>query len=269
MNHYNGFLEVADTIDSLPPILTKETPKALEAYCREHNIEMAAQKDIQRISVQPDWLEKAAEIYNISTNLSDYITVPVIFMASDLPNRNLTAFPLDELSKFSPKVGNLVYRGWTTKPIYVDHSNLVYDKAIGSIVDMSMKKMETARHDIYKVIGLLAIDATKGPIPQDILSGRRTHYSMGAYVEAYSCSVCGGKGHMTSSMKNKFECLPCGKQHVKFDRDGKMTTYPSQDGKNKVLAFVNAHDIMPFEISSVPTPAFVSATTTADQIASF
>jgi hypothetical protein len=266
----NYMLETSDVAGSLPPIPTVDNKNSLDIYCREHHIADEAKASLSNISVHPDWLPYAAEVYEISSDIKDYMTVPVIIMSSDLPNRNLTAFPATELSAFSPQIGDLVYRGWKGKPVCVDHINQQPNKAIGAIVDVSMKKMSTSTDvALYKVVALLAIDTTKGSIPKDIISGRRTHYSMGAYVRSYSCSICGQKGQMKSTMKSKFDCLPCGKQHVGVDRSGNMRMWPTDDGKSHMLGFLNAHDVVPFEVSSVPTPAFVSATAPTDSITFF
>lgn len=263
-------LETSDIAGSLPPIPSVENQHSIDAYCREHNIADESKLTLSNVSVHPDWLPYAADVYKISADIKDYMTVPVIIMSSDLPNRNLTAFPAQELSAFSPAIGDLVYRGWRGKPVHIDHANLIPSKAIGAIVDVSMKKMSTSTGvSLFKVVALLAIDTSKGSIPKDIMSGRRTHYSMGAFVKAYSCSICGQKGSMKSTMKSKFDCLPCGKQHVGMDRSGNMRLWPTEDGKSNMLGFLNAHDVVPFEVSSVPTPAFVSATAPVESISYF
>lgn len=257
----NSIMDVADAPHSLPALQSVETPAALQAYCREHRISDESAKQIERVSVHPDWLEKAADVYNISPDLKNYATVPVVFMATDLPNRNLTAFPRDEMLKFNPNIGDLVYRGFKGKPVYIDHDNQTYSKALGAIVDVSMRKLRMRSGAIgYKVNGLLAIDTSKGTIPRDIISGRRTHYSIGAYVTAYSCSVCGKGGFTEKGMKSKFDCLPCKRSHAALDRDGNLRVYRHDDG-SKTIGYLNAHNATPFEISTVPTPAYASATT--------
>lgn len=268
-DHTHSYLETALADFSLPPIPTVETASLMAAYSKENHVSEASQKSMSGISVHPNWLEHAAPVYNISSDIKDYMTVPVILMASDLPNRNLTAFPATELSAFSPSIGDLTYRGWRGKPVYIDHNNLVYNRAIGAVVDVSMRKLSVANGaDLYKVVALLAIDTSKGQVPRDIMAGRREHYSMGALVRAYSCSVCAGKGYMGAQTKTKFDALPCKKKHVGVDRSGNMRLYEQEDGSS-TLGYMNAHEVTPFEVSSVPTPAFSSATVNKDLISYF
>jgi hypothetical protein len=68
-----------------------------------------------------EWLPFFAERYNISADVRDYVVVPVVIMPSDLPNRNVVAFPYDELVKANPDVGQLGYQTWRAKPMFADH----------------------------------------------------------------------------------------------------------------------------------------------------
>lgn len=187
------------------------------------------------------WLPQAAKVYHISKDINDYIVVPVCIMLSDLPNRNGVAFPLQELIKFNTDTGDLAYKAWKGKPTFVEHKNNVLSEAKGVIFDAFIEDAPQFEGDLIKVILLLGFDKTKDPqLTSDILNGRRTCYSMGAYSEDFVCSICGKRlsqgGCEHASVTNpRFEVF---------------------DGK---LGFYNVIDILPFETSSVATPAFIMA----------
>ena len=187
------------------------------------------------------WLPQASKVYNISKDINDYIVVPVCIFLSDLPNRNGVAFPLQELIKFNTDTGDLAYKAWKGKPTFEEHKNNVLSEAKGVIFDAFMEDAPEFEGDLAKVILLLGFDKTKDAgLCQKILSGERPCYSMGSYSDDFVCSVCGKRlskgGCQHASINNpKFEVF---------------------DGK---LGFYNAVDILPFECSSVATPAFLTA----------
>lgn len=268
-----GILETADCNFSLPAlnIETADVSYGLDSYVREHNVSNETASLIHKSIVQPDWLPMAADVYKISANIEDYITVPVVIMPSDLPNRNMVAFPFKELSDFQPHIGDLTYRGWKGKPVYTEHDNLDPTKAIGAVVDVSMKKFTNTGEDLYKVVALLSIDksTTKSRIPRDIIQGTRTDYSMGALVKAYQCSVCSTVGTIKPGTKNKYDCLPCGKSHAAPSREGKYRTYENAETGDVNIGYLNALQVTPFEISSVGVPAYASAVTKKNDIRAF
>ena len=261
-----NWLETADITTALPPISLKNLDDNLDGYSRQHSVDMEVASLIKRSVVQPDWLPFAASVYNISAKVEDYVSVPVIILPTDLPNRNLTAFPFEELSNFNPMSGDLTYRGWKGKPVHIEHDNLIPDRAIGAIVDVSMRKLPVrGGADLYKVVAMLAVDTTKGAVPKDIVSGRRTDYSMGAWVKEYSCSVCGARGVVKPNMKSKWEAVSCGRKHTAPDRNGHPRFFDLPSG-GQTLGFLNAHNIMPFEVSSVAVPAYASAATNHEDV---
>ena len=67
------------------------------------------------------WLKGASETYQISADIKDYILTEVPIVTVDFPNRNLHAFPFDEVSYFDPRFGQFVYKTFTGKPTYADH----------------------------------------------------------------------------------------------------------------------------------------------------
>lgn len=260
----NIFLETADVQHSLPPLELYKGKDAVVEYAAKNNVSREGSEHLYSTIVNaPKWLPFASKVYHTSANVEDYFTVPTIIMPSDLPNRNGTAFPRSELIKFDPEIGNHAYMGWVGKPVYIEHDNMDYTKAIGSIVDVTMRKIDGASGDLWKVIALMAIDRTKNSkIANDILTGRRRNYSMGAMVKSYQCSVCGAVGNIKQGMRDKYEALPCGKNHAYFDRQGKFRALPlTQSGEEKTIGFLNAIGVKPFEVSSVGYPAFASAYT--------
>jgi len=205
------------------------------------------------VSAAPKWLPFASESYEISSDIRDYIMVPVVIAPSDIPNRNKTAFPFVELSRWSPQAGKLTYETWQGKPTHIDHINRDWRKAKGVVMDVSMSQMPGRAGKPWKVIALCGFDRGKdAALANDILTGTRSTYSMGAMVSYYSCSVCGSCAEHGSGKK-----LPCGNRHV--SQHGPFKTF-SVDGQ-QVLAHYNAHDFVGFEVSSVTLPAWASAAT--------
>lgn len=266
------FLETADVTSSLPPIQMKDESSYLEEYAKKNKADDDVMQGIrQSILSAPQWLPYSSSVYKTSANVEDYFTVPTIIMPSDLPNRNMTAFPREELTRFDPEIGDHVYKGWIGKPVYTNHINNDYTKALGAVVDASMKRINNTKGDIWKVVSLLAIDRTKNPkIARDIQEGRRTTYSMGALVKSYSCSVCSAKGYIRPGIRDKYEAMPCGREHAFVNRQGGFREFAhSRYNNDRTIGFLRAHDVKPFEVSTVDYPAFASAYTRQSEIKEF
>lgn len=189
------------------------------------------------------WLPFCAEPYAISSNIEDYVAIPVIIMPSELPNRNGVGFPYDELTRFNTDTGTLAYQTWKGKPTHIEHQNKILDAAKGVIFATAMRPLKGT--NIWRVIVLCGFDRKKDPsLVNDILTGERSSYSMGAFVKDYECSICsarlsnGGCNHVESPGKPP-----------------KFNIY--EDNK---LAYYRAIDPLGFETSSVAVPAYTSAT---------
>lgn len=187
------------------------------------------------------WLPFAAPHYHISPNPEDYLMVPCIIMYSDLPNRNGVGFPINELATFVPEFGMQAYKKWTGCPVHLEHANDNITKAYGVVIDAFLRRIEGfGDGKLWKVITLLGIDRTKHPdVAEKIAKNEWNSYSMGTYVADYSCSYCGklmGKCH-----------------HI--DESRPVDFYELQ-GK---LVYRLVHDINPFEVSIVETPAYLTA----------
>jgi hypothetical protein len=155
------------------------------------------------------WLEAAAETYNISADPRDYVLADVPIVTVDYPNRNMQAFPYEEVSYFDPLYGKMVYQTFDRKPCHIDHENKDPLKAKGVIFDASMQHVPS--YGLWKIRILAGWDRTKDPwLVGQILSKKRTAYSMGALVEAFVCSVCGA----TDTNLRKCPCMQRGKGQV-------------------------------------------------------
>jgi hypothetical protein len=249
MRHFDKhrFSEYAFTNEVMPSIdLHKETKKSGSVEIDQNKMLVTLpEKDGATIPLDISvWLPFAAPKYQISRDLNDYILTPVIVMPSDLPNRNAVAFPLLELVKFHPNLGQQAYKSWKGKPTHYEHANDDITKAYGVIADSFMRKMVGFNHGrIWKILLLLAFDRSKNPdVVNRIISGDLNTYSMGAFIGSYTCSYCG-------------EELGNGCTHLDLDKPGVMYELGSK------LVFRNVRDVEGFECSGVESPAFLSALT--------
>jgi hypothetical protein len=159
------------------------------------------------------WLPFSAGPYHISPRFEDYVLKPVIILPADLPNRNAVAFPLNELIQFNPDLGQLAYKTWKGKPTFYEHQNNDITKAYGVIADSFLRKMiGYGNGHLWKVLLLLMFDRTKNPDTVNrIISGDLNSFSMGAYVQAYTCSYCEAKlgecPHLSPSKTGEFYIL--------------------------------------------------------------
>lgn len=136
------------------------------------------------------WLPAAAESYHISADPKDYVLVEVPLVTVDIPNRNLQAFPFEEVSYFDPLYGRMIYSTFIGKPTHIDHQNKDPLKAKGVNFDASLRYVP--EYDVWKIFVLSGFDRTKDPhLVDQILRKKRTGYSMGALVENFVCSISG------------------------------------------------------------------------------
>jgi len=192
----------------------------------------------------PSWLPLAAECYGISSNLKDYILTPTVSLPADLPNLNGQAFPYHELAAWSPNAGTIMYKTWKGKGVYIEHSSEDYTQSKGIIFASMLLPIKNTVGNIWKVVKLVGVDRNRDSIlANDILTKKRRHWSMGAYAEDYSCSICG----------NKYSNGSC--EHVIADQ----TVPPEFKIFNSQLAYWNVESPIGFEISSVSAPAYFSA----------
>lgn len=195
------------------------------------------------------WLPFAAKTYNISPNIEDYLISVTPICPSDLPNANGYAFPLSELTRFqAPPVSRQVYKAWTGTPLHLEHDNEDPTKALGVVLDSSLHKIKGYNQGkIWKVMGMAALDKNKAPEQAELMaSGKLRTFSMGTDAGSITCSVCGAP--------EREGIVSCG--HLDANAPFKVIT--DFDG-TQTLAFRNAHDLNPIELSVVSTPAWSMA----------
>lgn len=210
---------------------------------KHHKLEIKANADLGEMRTLDfdAWLPFASKEYHTSSNITDYILVPVITMPSDLPNRNGVGFPLTQLTKFNIEQGRIAYKTFAGKPMHIEHDNQDPTKAVGIIVDAAMRKMANyGSGKVWKLLELLAVDRTKNPtLAAKVISGEQNAYSMGAWVGGYDCGYCG------AAMGE------CAHLHPNQPRDFYEI--------NGSLVYRKVRDICGFETSAVEIPAYVSA----------
>ena len=187
------------------------------------------------------WLPFAAEAYQISPDIKDFVLSPTVIFISDLPNANLAAFPLNELTAWNTSAGDIAYRTWARKPCFVEHKNDDPSIAAGIILDSSLRSVPNYIGGMGRVVLLNSWDRNRYPeVANKFLTGR-TGASMGCMVSDYSCGVC-------SASLRKGGCAHIHpKLGVKVPEVGNKLTYRI------------AHGITGFECSQVSVPAWRSA----------
>lgn len=132
-----------------------------------------------------DWLPFAAEQYHISPDIHDYVLVEVPIVVASYPNRNLDAFPYEELTAWRTSVGRPSYASFIGKPVHQDHDNQDDAKAKGVIFDATLVSFRGRWH--VKI--LKGFDRSKDKKLADLVQKKnRVGHSMGALVEQTECS---------------------------------------------------------------------------------
>lgn len=198
------------------------------------------------------WLSKAAEIYNTSKDIRDYVIVPVPVNITELPNTNGDGFSKAEWLRFNPDQGKLAFQTFKGKPTFIEHANKDYTKARGIIFDSHLSPLVGFRGNHAVLSLLLAFDRTLEPERcRRILSGELNTYSKGTTYKAYECSICGRL--VTPKARNFCE-------HTAFNVPTRL------DPRSGRLAYRNCLLLTGFECSSVDDPAFACAATEVHQL---
>jgi hypothetical protein len=146
----------------------------------------------EKKTINVHWLSAASSTYGISADIRDYIIPIIPIVTSDIPNRNLQAFSFEELSKFDWMKGHMIYQSFIGKMTAANHVNDDPSHARGVIFDASLQFVP--KYDVWKVVLLCGFDRTKDKdLVRDILSRKRTGYSMGALVETFEPVVAGSR----------------------------------------------------------------------------
>tara|TARA_Y100000817_G_C16800320_1_gene519329 strand:+ start:450 stop:1181 length:732 start_codon:yes stop_codon:yes gene_type:complete len=187
--------------------------------------------------IDVSWLPAAAEKYQISGNINDYIINEIPIVTVGVPNRNLDEFPYEEVTSFNEEIGRMVYQTFIGKPTHIDHDNRDPRKAKGVHFDAQLQKVG----NVWKIVVLAGWDKTKDPeLARAILNRTRTGFSMGALVGYTQCSY---PGCDATSPNGKIAC-----RHQDYGR-----------GKGRVLeshlVYERCYRINYIETSSVADPA--------------
>jgi hypothetical protein len=188
------------------------------------------------------WLPLAAEHYQISPHLRDYILIPVPSVITDLPNTNGDCLTKNEALRFHPEYGMPAFKTFKGKPTFLEHDNQDITKAKGVILDSYLAPVHGYGENRHaKILKLLAFDRTKDSNLCNLLLSRTINtFSMGMYYKSYTCSIC----QNTVSRDRGRVC-----SHTQLKRP----TYRQDDGR---LVYRKCNDIVGFECSAVADPAF-------------
>ncbi len=200
------------------------------------------QQEINRTEIGfEQWLPYAAKAFDLSTELKDYYITAAPLLTTEISNRNGVAFPNNEVLAWNRDLGRQAYKGWQGMPLHVEHKADNPKEAIGVVADVTIKQIKGFNGSrILKIVALVAVDTTKNTaITHPIRDGLRTTWSMGCYVNHYSCGYCG-------ALEGKCQHIDPKKPVEFYEIDG-------------VLVFRNVHGVTPFEFSSVADPAFPAA----------
>lgn len=175
---------------------TVQVENNIEAFSKtqynknEKSLIVAGTENYAEKKLDISWLNAASETYQISSDPNDYILIPIPIVTVDIPNRNMQGFPYEEVTYFDPLLGRLVYSTFKGKPTHIDHKNQNPLAAKGVNFDVSMQFIPA--YNIWKIVVLSGFCRQKDEkLVNDILSKKRSSYSMGALVEHFVCSICG------------------------------------------------------------------------------
>lgn len=238
---YSDAYSVGKAIDVHKEVKRQNIEIAKDRVTMRANTNVATAGGVEEKLDISTWLPFAAPKYEISGDINDYLFVPVFTIPSGIPNRNGVAFPLKTLLEFNIEAGCQGYKTFRGKPMHYEHKNDNPLEAKGVIADSFLRKLNGyGNGKVWKVMLLLAVDRTKDiSLAKDIAEGKMNSYSMGAWVDRYTCSYCGAD-------VGKCDHIPDKSPLCFYEKDGK-------------LVFKNMHGINGFECSSVGTPAWSCA----------
>ena len=154
------------------------------------NVEKSTVQKIANTPIDISWLPFAASAYNISPDIRDYVIAAPPVITADVPNRNLQGMPSEEILMWRPQFGRIAYSTFKGKPTFENHKNKDVTQAKGVNLDAII--LGVPGYNLLKIVVLSAFDRTKDPeLANGILNNERRFYSMGCWVEIFTCSVCG------------------------------------------------------------------------------
>lgn len=231
-------------------------------YQKKNKMLVIAGGALKNSNIDISWLKAACDTFAISDDPNDYILVDVPIVTVDIPNRNMQAFPYEEVSYYDPILGRIIYQTFIGKATNQDHANQQPLEAKGVIFDAAMEFIPD--YDVWKIRTLCGFDRTKDAnLANAIIRGERPGFSMGALGSAFICSICG----VIDTNVN-----PC--KHLAMNRGGGKGSLWSAKNQARIPTNAaygsNAEDTLLgyqlvcganfFEISNVGDPADPSST---------
>lgn len=121
-----------------------QSSHVIEAFRYQHDKRndnlILAGESLQHSNIDVGWLPAASETYAISADPRDYVLVDIPIVTVDIPNRNLQAFPYEEVSYFDPLYGRMVYQSFERKPCLVGDTLVVTDKGMLPLEQLSREQ---------------------------------------------------------------------------------------------------------------------------------
>lgn len=211
---------------------------------------------LENSNIDISWLKAASDTYNVSDDPRDYVLVDVPIVTVDIPNRNMQAFPYEEVTYFDPMLGRMVYQTFSGKACHINHDNQDPLKAKGVHFDAALEYVPG--YDIWKIRVLTGWDRTKDPhLVNAILSGKRPGFSMGAVCSAFVCSICGVIDTNINPCRHLATYQGGGKGSLWDSKNNNRLTNNVAFGKAEetLLAYQLCLGVNYFETSSVDDPA--------------
>jgi len=206
----------------------------------QNTVDKQIKKSLNFIS--DDVLKAVAKIYNLSSNIDDYIFPVPRAVGADMPNSNGDRFAHEELTRYSPEHRCLVYQTFRNDPLHVEHAADNPKTARGFIPDAVY--IQDNPKDRY-VLTVVAVDTTKDPaLAEALIKGEVDSFSMGCSCEAVQCSYSKCR-KIAKTDKDLCKHLVNSKMHYIDDE----------------LIYENCLGVDYQELSVVGDPAYTAATT--------
>lgn len=141
-------------------------------------------------NIDISWLKPASATFGVSDDPRDYVLIEVPGVTIDIPNRNSQAFPLEEVTYYDNLLHRVVYQTFTGSMTAMNHDNKDPLKARGVIFDSALRYVP--EYDVWKIVTLTGWCRQKDPwLAEQIATGKRNLFSLGALVSTFVCSYCG------------------------------------------------------------------------------
>ncbi len=138
----------------------------IEAFRHRHDGHtlVLAGESLVHSDIDVSWLAAAADTYDISGDPRDYVLTDVPIVTVDFPNRNMQAFPYEEVAYFDPLYGKFVYSTFNAKPcisgsalVSTDRGLIRMDEVGGSGAQYVLTRKGRARIKAWQCTGYKAV----------------------------------------------------------------------------------------------------------------